>query len=265
MTNCVHIKWTSRATGPRHERPSTKFSNQINSYNSTRRRNVRSLTKVLAEVNTSLMLKTFLEISLSNTSFLTMIISSHSVMKCLTLLTVLLQKGQGSGPACTMSFIRYSWVIQVWPDRSLLLMSSSLLFNKLSMSHFSTSGLISNIFSQLKWTLCCVLTEFVYCSLPSEGIKLNFMLRHLLNVSTAPLPAEELKLTLCCVTHWICLLLSYQQRIKMNFMLRQLLNLSITPTSPLPKIVVVFRAELCVVFISLCLVFLLGILCCCKL
>ena len=46
-------------------------------------------------------------------------------------------------------FIRYSWVIQVWPDRSLLIMTSSLLFNKFSMSHFWTSGLISLIFSPL--------------------------------------------------------------------------------------------------------------------
>ena len=39
-------------------------------------------------------------------------------------------------------------------------------------------------------------------------------------------------------------------------MLRHLLNLSNTPTCPLPKIVVVFRAELCLIFMSLCLVFL---------
>ena len=55
-----------------------------------------------------------------------MIKSSHAVIKCLTLLTALLQKGQGSGPACIISFIRYSWVIQVWPDWSLLIIGSPL-------------------------------------------------------------------------------------------------------------------------------------------
>ena len=45
----------------------------------------------------------------------------------------------------------------------------------------------------------------VYYSLTSKGIKMNFMLRYLLNLSTTLLPAKELKLNLCCVTYWICL------------------------------------------------------------
>ena len=42
--------------------------------------------------------------------------------------------------------------------------------------------------------LCAAfLTEFVNYSLTSKGIKINFMLRFLLNLSTTPLPAKELK------------------------------------------------------------------------
>ena len=38
------------------------------------------------------------------------------------------------------------------------------------------------------------------------------MLRFLLNVSIAPLPAKDLNETLCCVSYWIYLLLRYQPK-----------------------------------------------------
>ena len=64
------------------------------------------------------------------------------------------------------------------------------------------------------------LAEFVYCSLTSLVIKMNFILRHLLNLSIAPLPAEE------CI----------------NFVFRFIPDLCQSPARG-------FRAELCLVFI----------------